>query len=208
MIRIYHRWEKWECFKAGFYDSSYPLSLKDGQEKYAEFLSNSDLFAESINMVFENWHFSCQNFLTNESINRIAWIGQSSVCIKIGLPSFFKGGFKILSNYEQRCANNLAREHLNKWLIDMQEKIDKYIEFWKEKDYDFDIPDECPEVLEKLNLAPSYKAIAKAILRNDHSLKSLGFQVGRSRWYDHFKKIEIRKRGLESGNLIQQELFN
>lgn len=207
MIRICHRWEKWECYKAGFYDTSYPLLKNEGQEKYAEFLSNSDKFEKAIKLVFKNWHFSCQHFLTNESINRIAWIGQASVCIDIGLPSFFKGGFKRLSNYEQRCANNLAKEYLNNWLNDMQKKIEKYIEFWKEKDYQDDIPDECPDVLEKLNLAPSYKAIARAILKNDSSLKSLGFKVGRSRWYDHYKKIELKERSLVSGDCIQQELF-
>lgn len=54
------------------------------------------------------------------------------------------------------------------------EKVEKYIEVWKERCYD-DLPDKIPEKLAKTNRAPSYKSIAIAILRNDHYLKSLGF---------------------------------
>ena len=38
-----------------------------------------------------------------------------------------------------------------------------------------------------LNLAPSYKAIAIAILKNDVSGESLGFTAKRSDWYYHLK---------------------
>lgn len=37
-----------------------------------------------------------------------------------------------------------------------------------------------PELLARQGRAPSYKAIALAILKNDHTLRSLGFGVGES----------------------------
>lgn len=46
---------------------------------------------------------------------------------------------------------------------------------WKNRCYFEDIPDEVPHKLAKANRAPSYKAIAVAILKNDHNLYSLGF---------------------------------
>lgn len=46
----------------------------------------------------------------------------------------------------------------------------------------------------RLNLAPSYKAVAIAILKNDHNLISLGFSAPKSSWYDALKKMEIEKR--------------
>jgi predicted phosphoadenosine phosphosulfate sulfurtransferase len=36
--------------------------------------------------------------------------------------------------------------------------------------------------------APSYKAIAIAILKNDHACHSLGFQAPISHWYYYFKE--------------------
>jgi predicted phosphoadenosine phosphosulfate sulfurtransferase len=44
------------------------------------------------------------------------------------------------------------------------------------------------------NLAPSYKQIAIAILKNDHALQSLGFSVEPSAWYIAIKREEIRLR--------------
>lgn len=76
----------------------------------------------------------------------------------------------------------------------MKEKILSYISKWKTQGYPKDIPDEVPDMLMKLNLAPSYKAIALAILKNDASLKSLGFTPKISPWYKILKKVEISKR--------------
>lgn len=82
----------------------------------------------------------------------------------------------------------------------MIDKINQYINSWKEKGYEDDIPDEVPVELAKTNLAPSYKAIAIAILRNDHYLKSLGFSVPKSYWYSELKRIEIEAREDKVGN--------
>jgi predicted phosphoadenosine phosphosulfate sulfurtransferase len=74
------------------------------------------------------------------------------------------------------------------------EKVLKYISEWKKKGYNDDIPDEVPDVLMKSNLAPSYKAIALAILQNDLHLTSLGFSAPKSEWYSILKRIEIEER--------------
>lgn len=76
----------------------------------------------------------------------------------------------------------------------MRKKINNYICLWKNRGYKEDIPDEVPNELMNLNLAPSYKAIAIAILKNDHGLESLGFVNKKSEWYNILKKIEINER--------------
>ena len=78
--------------------------------------------------------------------------------------------------------------------MDTKKNIKTYINNWKEKGYQEDIPDEVPEELMKLNLAPSYKAIALALLRNDMNLESLGFTPKKSIFYSILKKIEIDAR--------------
>ena len=65
--------------------------------------------------------------------------------------------------------------------------------------YNKDIPDECPNELMALGLAPSYKAIAICILRNDNNCTSLGFSQPKSKWYSALKKIEINKRNNNIG---------
>lgn len=76
----------------------------------------------------------------------------------------------------------------------MHSKIKKYIKTWKRRGYAPDIPDSVPESLLKLQLAPSYKAICLAILKNDHSMKSLGFTPKKSKWYNKLKRIELTNR--------------
>lgn len=122
--RIFHTYDKWECHKAGFY-----ASKKDGMTKsecelfYAEFLSNSERFSNALRGVTSEWLNSCEHYLTNSAMNRIAWLGQAAVCYESGIPSCFCSGFNLLSEKQQSEANNIALEYLNKWLVnhDMQE---------------------------------------------------------------------------------------
>lgn len=76
----------------------------------------------------------------------------------------------------------------------MRSKVRKYIRIWKERGYGEGLPDEVPEKLMQLGIAPSYKAICFAILKNDHSMQSLGFTPKKSEWYSKLKKIEIEQR--------------
>jgi len=116
--RIYHHWEKWECVKYGFFDTVPPKNLDkdDCVLEYCFFLEDLKRFNDNINNVFDNWPYSCEQFLTNPSINRIAWIGQASVCYDMKIPSIFRHGFKLLSLENQQKADNLALERLVEWL--------------------------------------------------------------------------------------------
>lgn len=115
--RIFHTWEKWECYPAGFYENKFgDLSKKEGQEIYKEFLNSKKLFSFALKRVISEWKMSCEHYLTNEKMNRIAWLGQASVCIALGIPSIYKGGFFLLNKNEQSRANLLALKYLNIWL--------------------------------------------------------------------------------------------
>lgn len=77
----------------------------------------------------------------------------------------------------------------------MEKKIQEYVKEWRKRGYSNDIPDEVPDVLMRLGLAPSYKAIALAILKNDITLSSLGYSGTPSSWYGELKRIELEERG-------------
>lgn len=115
MKRIYHHWETWECVKAGMYAGS-SLDFDKATSDYAAFLSDTPRFQAALMRVLAEWPISCEQFLSNESINRIAWLGQASMCIETGIPRAFRGGFKLLSDTEQRTANRTAEDALRQWL--------------------------------------------------------------------------------------------
>ncbi len=207
MERIYHPWHKWECFKAGFYNSSPPDGIEPEQakESYRVFLADSNRFNQAMGRVSKEWVYSCGHFLSNDGVNRVAWLGQSAMCIETGIPSVYRGGFYLLSQREQRIANDVAETFLQRWVRTMEDshhKVAQYIRSWRTKGYANDIPDDVPSVLASMQLAPSYRAIAIAILRNDASLQSLGFVPPKSRWYHELKGLEIRNRKLDRQGVL------
>jgi len=119
MNRIFHTWDKWECYPAGFYEDHAPngLSKDDAESAYADFFRDTPRFATALDRVLSEWPNSCEHYLSNASMNRIAWLGQASACIALGLPSVFRGGFNRLSPDEQTRANLTALDGLNRWLI-------------------------------------------------------------------------------------------
>ena len=118
MNRIYHHWEEWECYRAGFYATAPPVGMDTDQARsaYATFLRDSARFAAALARVLAEWPNSCEQFLSNENINRIAWLGQASMCIATGVPARFRGGFRLLSIAEQAAANTQVGDALHKWL--------------------------------------------------------------------------------------------
>ena len=114
--RVWHHWELWECVKAGMYLShSKTKSIEEGRASYCDFF-RSGLFENSISR-FNEWPISCEQFLSNVggSFNRVAWIGQAAACIEQGIPRVCRGGFMMLSDYEQDFNNELAAKQLRVW---------------------------------------------------------------------------------------------
>lgn len=124
MDRIYHKWDKWECYPAGFFDSKAPDGMKkdEAEEVYRSFLSNPNEFDIALCKVITEWKYSCEHNLSNESMNRIAWLGQACLAYKFGIPSCYRGGYNLLSESQQIVADKRALKALNSWLIGMGEE--------------------------------------------------------------------------------------
>lgn len=115
--RIFHTFDKWECHKAGFYAGQKEgMSKKQCEEEFSRFISDSERFRSGLVGVISNWTHSCEHYLTNTAMNRLAWLGQAACCYSTGIPSTFRGGWFLLSDSQQQIANSLALEYLNKWL--------------------------------------------------------------------------------------------
>ena len=118
MKRIYHTWDKWECYPAGFYEDSPPgdITVERGEEIYQEFLSDLPKFEAALIGLLAEWTHSCEHYLTNSAMNRIAWLGQASLCYKYGIPSEFRGGYGLLTEAQQLAADEAALRALNRWM--------------------------------------------------------------------------------------------
>jgi len=116
--RIFHEWQDWECYPAGFYSDKPPkdMTVEQCEIAYRDFLADIPRFEMALQRVITEWKNSCEHYLTNEKMNRIAWLGQASMCLDSGVPSRFCGGYNLLTPDQQEAADRKALEYLNKWL--------------------------------------------------------------------------------------------
>lgn len=115
--RIFHTYDKWECEKAGFYKQSVEgMSAEECKLAYRDFLSDLDRFRKAAQSVISEWPCSCEHYLTNHAMNRIAWMGQAAMCYETGIPSKYCSGFSLLSDEQQEAANNVALDVINEWM--------------------------------------------------------------------------------------------
>jgi len=117
--RIYHTYDKWECVDYNFYDSKPPkgMTKEEAEQSYCELLSDEEAFSNALEGVISEWKYSCEHYLTNESMNRIAWLGQASLAYALQIPSCFRTGWNLLTEEGQNKADALALVYLNKWLV-------------------------------------------------------------------------------------------
>jgi hypothetical protein len=118
MERIYHTWDKWECYPAGFYEDAAPngMTARQAVEAYRDFLADLPRFEGALQRVITEWPNSCEHYLTNTDMNRLAWLGQAAMCIETRVPSVYRGGFSLLTSEQKDAANAMALIYLNKWL--------------------------------------------------------------------------------------------
>jgi predicted phosphoadenosine phosphosulfate sulfurtransferase len=86
----------------------------------------------------------------------------------------------------------------------MKKKIKDYVSTWEKRCYSEGIPEEVPSRISQLNKAPSYKDIVRTILKNDGTLKTLGFTPDKPKVYHEFKRVELAQRP----GTKQLKLFN
>jgi hypothetical protein len=120
LARIYHTWDEWECYPGGLYETLPPsegMTAQECRDAYAEFLRDLDRFRAGLEGVLADWPNSTEHYLTNERMNRIAWLGQAAMCHQTRIPRAFRSGFMALTPAEQDAANRLALEYLNRFLV-------------------------------------------------------------------------------------------
>jgi hypothetical protein len=116
MKRIYHPYWLWEDHKAGFYENC------SGENKELLILKGIEMFnceiktKENMLRVINEWQYSCEHNLTNESLNKIAYIGQSACCLYSNIPN--KVTMEIWNKLEKNVqdrSNKIANDILNIW---------------------------------------------------------------------------------------------
>lgn len=117
MTRIYHPYWKWEEVESGFYGPSPKgMNKKDGELAYKKFFETPGLFESVLSDLIINWKNSCEHNLTNEALNRVAWLGQAAVCYSLKVPADCRAGYNLIDKKTQEVCDSIATKYLNIWL--------------------------------------------------------------------------------------------
>jgi hypothetical protein len=116
MKRIYHHYEKWECYKNGMWSSPTKENYQSNIDKAIKFMSDTDMFKQGMENVINNWEYSCEHHLSDVSSNRNSFLGQAAGCISIGVnETIIRNAWVLLSDECRIKANKAAANSIRKW---------------------------------------------------------------------------------------------
>lgn len=114
MRRIYHPVDKWEEVSANMWGEVHDRALY--LEKAVAFTGDHKLYGKYMRRVVREWTYSCENALTDLSLNRKAWLGHAAVALAFGCPEdITRKAWGRLTNEQQLLANAQAARAIRWW---------------------------------------------------------------------------------------------
>lgn len=120
--RIYHPYWDWEEVASGMWDGC--RDSKAMLSRAVKFTGDHKLYGRFMTKVIREWVFSCENSLTNYSINRKAWLGHAACAMAIGCPeNITRQAWGMLDGNQQMLANREADRRIIIWEESYREDI-------------------------------------------------------------------------------------
>jgi len=109
MKQIYHHYLKWECYKNGMWR----METKEYNEKklpeIIKFTGCHKSYGKSMIEAVDNWKYSIEHHLTDNSINKRAYIGHAACNFSFGWPEYLvRTAWNQLNQTQQFKANKMA----------------------------------------------------------------------------------------------------
>ena len=137
-------------------------------------------------------------------LNRVSGVNSGALYIQeSGNMTGYNDITKPDNHTWQSYTNYLLKSLPKKMQDHYKERFKKFIVGWKKRGYQ-SIPDKAPHDLEIKQWAPSWKRMARCILRNDYYCKGLGQTQPKSEAYGKFK--DIQKKRKDEKKLIKEKL--
>ncbi len=122
--QIYHHYNKWECYKNGMWAKVPPDKQENLLQQAINFTSNYLLYGRAMIKVVDNWVYCLEHHLTDNSINKKAYIGHCAVSIELNIPeSITRMAWHYLTDEQRYLANKEADKAIKYWEIKHTKKI-------------------------------------------------------------------------------------
>jgi len=112
--RVYHPYWDWEEINFNMW------GVVDDKKKWIKkavtFTGDHKKYGRFMLRVVSEWPISCENALTDYSINRKAWVGHAAVALAIGCPeNIVREAWGSLTDEQQFLANREADRAIQIW---------------------------------------------------------------------------------------------
>jgi hypothetical protein len=112
--RVYHPYWEWEEVPHNMWGTV--ENKKEWVQRAIEFTGNHNLYGSYMMRVIQEWPISCENALTDSSLNRRAWVGHAAVALALQCPEdIVREAWKHLSYEQQLLANKEADGAIAAW---------------------------------------------------------------------------------------------
>lgn len=114
LSRVYHPYSEWEEVKHGMW-----AEVDDRKAHLAraiEFTGNHKLYGSYMTRVIREWPISCENALTDPTLNKKAWVGHAATALAIGCPEdITREAWGHLTDEQRLLANKEAERAIREW---------------------------------------------------------------------------------------------
>ena len=117
MKRIYHPYTAWEEVRAGMWTNVPSAEVMAHLARAIAFTGDAELYGDAMLRVIADWPLSCEHNLSDENINRKAWVGHAAATLAIGCPEHItRMAWGRLSTEQQDAANAKAEQAIALWI--------------------------------------------------------------------------------------------
>jgi len=112
--RVWHPYQEWEEVAYGMWSE---VSDRAAYLRWAiHFTGDHKQYGHYMNRVVDEWEISCENALTDPSLNRKAWVGHAACALAGGCPEdIVRQAWGKLTDEQRTLANRQADRAIRRW---------------------------------------------------------------------------------------------
>lgn len=112
--RVYHPYWDWEEIEHNMWGEV--ANRKAALKKAVKFTGDHKLYGRFMMRVINEWPKSCENALTDYSLNRKAWVGHAACALAHGIPeNITREAWGLLTDEQRILANREAERAIQQW---------------------------------------------------------------------------------------------
>ena len=116
--RIYHPYWNWEDVQDGMWRTVPKPEEEALLAAAVEFTGDAALYGSYMLRVIVEWPIACEQNLSNEAMNRLAWVGHAACSLAIKCHEYItRRAWGMLTDQQREDANEQARIAVDTWVF-------------------------------------------------------------------------------------------